>query len=111
NPRDKRLAMMTEDHPFDYRKFEGVIPKGNYGAGEVIVWDNGTFEMVSDKSGKPKDPLEYLEKGHLDFVLHGQKLKGRFTLVKKGKDHEDNAWLLIKTKDEFATDDDITEQV
>ena len=111
NPRDKRLAMMTEDHPFDYRKFEGEIPKGNYGAGEVIVWDSGTYEMVNDKAGKPKNPLEYLEKGHLDFVLHGQKLQGRFTLVKKGKEHEDNAWLLIKTKDAFATDDDITERV
>src|SRR5437868_2676509 len=70
NPRDKRLAMMTEDHPFDYRNFEGEIPEGNYGAGEVIVWDNGSYKMVNDKNGKPKDPIEYLEKGHLDFVMH-----------------------------------------
>jgi bifunctional non-homologous end joining protein LigD len=111
NPHDKRLAMMTEDHPYDYRTFEGVIPEGNYGAGEVIVWDNGTYEMVNDEHGQPKDPIGYLEKGHLDFVLHGKKLKGRFALVKKGKEYEGNAWLLIKKKDQFATDDDITEQV
>src|SRR3954471_24938367 len=92
NPHDKRLAMMTEDHPFDYRTFEGTIPEGNYGAGEVIVWDNGTYEMVNDKNGRLKDPLKSLEKGHLDFILDGKKLKGRFTLVKKGRDYEDNAW-------------------
>lgn len=111
NPHYKRLAMMTEDHPFDYRTFEGVIPEGNYGAGEVIVWDNGTYQMVNDKDGKPKDPIKSLEHGHLDFILKGKKLAGRFTLVKKGKEYEDNAWLLIKTKDDQATDDDITERV
>ncbi|HEX6915918.1 MAG TPA: DNA ligase D [Chitinophagaceae bacterium] len=105
NPKDKRLAMMVEDHPFSYRTFEGTIPEGNYGAGEVEIWDEGTYEHIeggSRKSGEQK-LLADLEKGSLKFILHGDKLKGEFALVKL-KNSSDNAWLLIKHRDDYATD-------
>src|SRR5690606_28491974 len=108
NPKEKRLAMMVEDHPFDYKDFEGVIPKGNYGAGEVIVWDNGTYHSIDTEDRKESIPLlkKGLEKGDLKFVLHGEKLNGQFALVNMKKPKQ-NAWLLIKKSDEFATDKDI----
>ena len=103
NPEEKRLAVMVEDHPYDYKDFEGNIAPGNYGAGNVIIWDNGTYN--TDKAGK-KSLQEQLKKGHLRFILHGQKLKGEFSLVKlKGDDK--NAWLLIKHTDEFSTKSDV----
>ncbi|MDB5284162.1 MAG: putative ligase-like protein [Bacteroidota bacterium] len=109
NPDDKRLAMMVEDHPFSYKDFEGNIPKGNYGAGNVIVWDNGTYHGLNDGTAKKDDEellLAGLKKGHISFVLDGEKLKGEFSLVKlKGK--QDNAWLLIKKNDEYASDTDV----
>lgn len=109
NPEDKRLAMMVEDHPYDYRSFEGIIPKGNYGAGEVIVWDEGTYHSLQsdEKKESIKHLHEGLHKGDLKFVLHGQKLNGAYALVKI-KSRGENSWLLIKKKDEFATDDDVT---
>src|SRR5712672_4374731 len=97
NPGDKRLAIQVEDHPFDYRTFEGTIPEGNYGAGEVIVWDEGTFE--------PEGPLsaaEQIERGELKFRLHGKKLNGSFVLVKLKRSQNKNEWLLIKHRDEYA---------
>lgn len=103
DPHDKRLAMMVEDHPYDYRDFEGNIPEGNYGAGQVEVWDNGTYEPL-EENGKVSDEKELLKElhaGSLKFTLHGKKLKGEFALVKM-KNSEGNAWLLIKHKDEFA---------
>jgi bifunctional non-homologous end joining protein LigD len=108
NPKDKRLAMMVEDHPFDYKDFEGVIPKGNYGAGEVIVWDNGTYHSIETEDRKESIPLlkKGLEKGDLKFTLHGEKLNGQFALVNMKKPKQ-NAWLLIKKNDDFATDKDI----
>jgi len=108
NPKEKRLAMMVEDHPFDYKDFEGVIPKGNYGAGEVIVWDNGTYHSIDTEDRKESIPLlkKGLEKGDLKFVLHGEKLNGQFALVNMKKPKQ-NAWLLIKKSDEYATDKDI----
>lgn len=108
NPDDKRLAMMVEDHPYSYKDFEGNIPKGNYGAGNVIVWDNGTYEPAEESNLTPeKQLLVDLKKGHLRIVLKGKKLKGNFSLVKlKGK--EDNAWLLIKKEDQYADKADIT---
>jgi bifunctional non-homologous end joining protein LigD len=109
NPQDKRLAMMVEDHPYEYRKFEGVIPKGNYGAGNVIIWDRGTYEPREKTNDPEKTLLEQLEKGHLTFILHGQKLKGEFALIKSPHMGE-NAWLLVKKGDEFAADKDITEE-
>lgn len=103
NPDDKRLAMMVEDHPYDYKDFEGNIPEGNYGAGQVEVWDRGTYEPINDKSrlSDEKELLKELKDGSLKFVLHGKKLKGEFALVKM-KNAENNAWLLIKHKDKFA---------
>ncbi len=90
-PGDKRLAVRTEDHPLDYAHFEGVIPKGNYGAGPVEVWDHGTYEMEGARSA-----AEQLARGELKFKLHGQKLRGSFVLV-----HTDQKnWLLIKHRDE-----------
>lgn len=111
NPADKRLAMEVEDHPYDYKDFEGTIPKGNYGAGTVIVWDEGTYEpaeVSGDKKAMEKELMKQWRAGSLKFRLHGKKLKGEFALVKmKGK--EDNAWLLIKHKDGYAADEDITQ--
>jgi bifunctional non-homologous end joining protein LigD len=96
---ERRLAMHVEDHPYDYRTFEGVIPKGNYGAGEVIVWDEGTYELAEGT-----DPAEEIAKGKIKFILHGKKMHGMFTLVKiKSKGGESGEpWLLIKDKDEFV---------
>ncbi|OWK73027.1 DNA ligase D [Flavobacteriaceae bacterium JJC] len=106
NPADKRLAMMVEDHPFAYRTFEGSIPEGNYGAGEVEIWDEGTYEPLDKVKGKTDDLVmqQELHKESLKFVLHGKKLMGEFALVKIKNSTEGNSWLLIKHKDEFATD-------
>ncbi|WP_185286431.1 DNA polymerase ligase N-terminal domain-containing protein [Chryseobacterium indologenes] len=103
DPNDKRLAMMVEDHPYDYKDFEGNIPEGNYGAGQVEVWDSGTYEPLDENSklSDEKELLKELHAGSLKFALHGKKLKGEFALVKM-KNSENNAWLLIKHKDEFA---------
>jgi len=110
NPHDKRLAMFVEDHPFEYRTFEGTIPEGNYGAGIVEIWDEGTFHSLetTDRNESEKIMLAQLEQGSLKFVLQGNKLNGEFALVKiKNSDSpKDNAWLLIKHKDEYAWDDD-----
>src|ERR1700682_1697258 len=76
NPGDKRLAMQVEDHPFEYRTFEGTIPEGNYGAGEVIIWDQGTYEPEG-----PDSAAKQIERGELKFRLHGHKLNGSFVLV------------------------------
>jgi bifunctional non-homologous end joining protein LigD len=111
DPADKRLAVPTEDHPFDYASFEGVIPPGQYGAGEVIVWDCGVYSpdeeapWVGDRRAAEKQVLEGLAKGKLGITLRGEKVKGSFALVKtsRGKD-----WLLIKHKDRFVTKDDVT---
>ncbi|KKS36631.1 MAG: ATP dependent DNA ligase [Parcubacteria group bacterium GW2011_GWD2_42_14] len=109
NPKDKRLAVMVEDHPLSYANFEGRIPKGEYGAGEVIVWDRGVY--VSDKTADPKEGKKYiargLAKGELGIVLLGEKLKGAFTLVKM-HGREKNTWLLIKKNDEYASTEDVT---
>ena len=107
DPDVKRLAMMVEDHPYDYKDFEGEIPEGNYGAGIVEIWDNGTY---SDIENSPREEAEKnlragLKSGDFKFRLFGKKLKGEFVSVKlKGKD--DNSWLLIKHRDEEAIDED-----
>jgi bifunctional non-homologous end joining protein LigD len=108
DPDIKRLAMEVEDHPYSYKDFEGNIPKGNYGAGNVIVWDNGTYEPLEITEGKSpqKQLLDDLKKGHLRFVIKGKKLKGSFSLVKlHGK--QENAWLLLKKEDKYASKEDI----
>jgi len=105
DPAQKRLAVRTEDHPIDYGDFEGVIPKGNYGAGTVLLWDQGTWEPI-------KDPREGMEVGRLEFVLHGGKLKGRWALIRmhKREGEKGENWLLIKGDDDAADrDEEITE--
>jgi bifunctional non-homologous end joining protein LigD len=96
DPKDKRLAMETEDHPVDYGGFEGIIPEGQYGGGTVLLWDRGTWTPV-------EDPHKGYRSGRLKFLLNGEKLRGVWTLVKtKGRDGRDRSWLLFKDKDEFA---------
>src|SRR5579884_1221170 len=108
NPKVKRLAMMVEDHPYDYRNFEGTIPAGNYGAGQVIIWDQGTYEPLEQTEDPEKLLSGQLHKGDLKFTLHGQKLQGSFALVKKAKaDASDNSWFLIKKNDDYATAEDV----
>ncbi len=105
DPAQKRLAVRTEDHPVDYGDFEGVIPSGNYGAGTVLLWDQGTWEPI-------KDPREGMKDGRLEFVLHGKKLKGRWALIRmRSRDGEKGEnWLLIKGDDDAADrEKDITE--
>ncbi|MEX2362415.1 MAG: DNA polymerase ligase N-terminal domain-containing protein [Balneolaceae bacterium] len=97
NPADKRLAIHTEDHPIKYLDFEGIIPKGNYGAGEMVIWDRGTFTSASKKTKDTDDLVKGLEKGDLKIMLSGKKLKGEFALVSMKKE---NHCLLIKKKDE-----------
>ncbi|MEO6812377.1 MAG: DNA polymerase ligase N-terminal domain-containing protein [Ginsengibacter sp.] len=111
NPKDKRLAMMVEDHPYDYKDFAGDIPEGNYGAGIVEIWDNGTY---ADIENSPHDIAEKniragLKAGNLKIQLFGKKLKGEFALVKL-KSKEDNSWLLIKHNDEYAVDEDYSSE-
>ena len=112
DPKTKRLAMMVEDHPFDYRNFEGIIPKGEYGGGTVIVWDEGTYEPIEEIKGKKaqeKHLLEQLKTGSLKIKLHGEKLEGEFALVKTHGMGE-NGWLLIKHNDQYASIKDVTKE-
>ena len=103
NPKDKRLAMMVEDHPYAYKDFKGVIPEG-YGAGIVEIWDKGTYSTIEEAPSTAtaeKNLLAGLAAGNLKFTLHGKKLKGEFALVKL-KGRGENQWLLIKHNDKFA---------
>jgi bifunctional non-homologous end joining protein LigD len=94
NPNDKRLAVRTEDHPLEYANFEGNIPEGSYGAGEVMVWDRGTFQLEGKGDG-----LQQLGKGEIKFSLNGEKLRGSFVIVKLKNSQKGNEWLMIKHKD------------
>src|SRR5579862_7112145 len=98
-PGDRRLAMHVEDHPLDYRDFEGTIPAKQYGAGSVIVWDKGTYTLAEGT-----DPAAEIANGKIKFILHGKKLKGEFTLVKikAREDEHGDPWLLLKDRDEHA---------
>jgi bifunctional non-homologous end joining protein LigD len=99
NPKDKRLAVMVEDHPLEYAPFEGTIPEGMYGAGTVVIWDKGTFEIEEGN----------LKSGKLGIIFHGKKLKGAFALARMtGKDKE---WLMIKKRDKFADENFILETI
>ncbi len=97
DPSQKRLAVPTEDHPLDYINFEGIIPEGNYGAGTVIVWDNGTYRNLKGDLSME----EAVEEGHVDIWLEGKKLKGGYALIKTGRGKR-KFWLLLKKKDEMA---------
>jgi DNA ligase D-like protein (predicted 3'-phosphoesterase) len=100
DPREKRLAVPTEDHPFDYADFEGVIAKGEYGAGTVLVWDRGTYRNLKQQDGDPVPMATTIEDGHVEIWLEGDKLKGGYALVRtRGKGER---WLLIKMKDDEA---------
>ncbi len=103
NPRDKRLAMPTEDHPMAYGDFEGVIPEGEYGAGPVIVWDAGTYRNLTGEEGREVPMEEAVDRGHAKFWLEGHKLTGGFALTRTpvGGDKREK-WLLVKLKDEAA---------
>ncbi|MGE5172845.1 MAG: DNA polymerase ligase N-terminal domain-containing protein, partial [Betaproteobacteria bacterium] len=110
DPSSKRLAVLVEDHPLDYRDFEGVIPEGNYGAGSVIIWDKGFYHHPSTKNEKESEKLllDGLKKGDIKFILEGEKLHGEFALVKMGKDGR--SWLLLKKKDRNVTKEDILKE-
>jgi bifunctional non-homologous end joining protein LigD len=105
DPTVKRLAMQVEDHPFEYRTFEGIIPEGEYGGGTVMVWDEGIWAPESP------DVDAALKKGELKFALAGKKLKGSFVLVRTRGRYEGGKtpWLLIKHRDEYASKEDIAE--
>ncbi|NWF97850.1 MAG: 3'-phosphoesterase [Nitrospirae bacterium] len=93
NPKDKRLAIMVDDHSLEYGNYEGIIPEGNYGAGAVVIWDSGDYELLKGS----------IDEGRIEFYLNGKKLKGGFVLMRmSGKQKE---WLLIKMKDQFAQSD------
>lgn len=104
DPSDKRLAIMTEDHPLEYQDFEGEIPKGEYGAGRVKIWDNGVYtsDKTADLNASKKFIKNGLRQGNLGIVLLGKKIKGKFVLVRTGNEKN---WLLIKYDDEFAVKD------
>jgi bifunctional non-homologous end joining protein LigD len=108
NPEDKRLAVRTEDHPLAYGNFEGTIPEAEYGGGTVMLWDDGTWAPIPGK-----DPRKTLEEGHLHFILHGQRMKGEWLLVRmkpRPKEKREN-WLLRKVEDEFAgASDDLVDR-
>src|SRR6185312_6589561 len=112
NPAEKRLAVLTEDHPYEYASFEGVIPPGQYGAGEVIVWDCGVYSpdegkqtWFHDRARAEREVREGLKKGKLSILLRGEKLKGSFALVRTKSGRE---WLLIKHRDRYASGEDVT---
>jgi len=109
NPKEKKLAIMVEDHPLEYKDFEGIIPEGNYGAGKVYVWDYGTYHALDadDMQQSSRILREELEKGHMTFILNGEKLRGEFALIRLKK-ASPKAWLLIKKNDEFAAEIDIS---
>jgi DNA ligase D-like protein (predicted 3'-phosphoesterase) len=103
DPRDKRLAMRTEDHPLEYLEWEGVIPKGEYGAGPMIVWDRGVFQNISEtRRGEPMELAEAIEKGDVKILMLGEKIKGAYALVRTGPAGDREKWLLIKKRDEGA---------
>ncbi len=111
NPRQKRLALMVEDPHLEYGSFEGGIEEGSYGAGEVIVWDQGSYRPLV---GETKDAMqeqvrEQLNRGELRFLLFGEKLRGEFALIRLPR-LGDNAWLLIKKRDQYASTKDVTRE-
>lgn len=98
DPKQKRLAMEVEDHPLEYASFEGIIPEGEYGGGTVMIWDEGVWAPMEEGV----DPSKAIASGEMRFVLAGQKLKGSWALVRSG----DRTWLLLKRRDEYASDVD-----
>jgi DNA ligase D-like protein (predicted 3'-phosphoesterase) len=101
NPKDKRLAMPTEDHPLDYAAYEGLIPEGQYRAGPVIVWDTGSYRSLTEQDGTPVPVEQAVQDGHVTVWLEGRKLRGGFTLTRISKGKRER-WLLVKMADEQA---------
>ncbi len=101
DPDQRRLAVPTEDHPIDYIDFEGVIPKGNYGAGTVIVWDTGSYRNLNKKNGQDVSMEESVDNGHVNIWLEGHKLKGGYALIRTGRGNR-KFWLFLKKKDKEA---------
>lgn len=97
NPKDKRLAVETEDHPLEYASFEGIIPEGQYGEGTVIVWDRGPYRNITEREGKAVPIAEALKDGHAVLWLEGKKLHGSYALTRTKM-----GWILVKTRDEEA---------
>src|SRR6476469_7031700 len=113
-PSVKRLAMQVEDHPIDYNTFEGTIPRGEYGGGTVMLWDRGTYSSDAAASDEDEESTirDGLKRGDLKITFHGERLHGSFALVRMkfsrdGSSSSKPQWLLIKHRDEFATDDDV----
>jgi bifunctional non-homologous end joining protein LigD len=105
NPRVRRLAIQTEDHPLDYQHFEGIIPQKEYGGGQVIIWDRGTYERVSNKEGAPADMRESIANGHFTVMLRGEKLVGQWSLIRTGRSNGKDNWVMVKHKDEHVNAD------
>lgn len=98
DPRDKRLAIQTEDHPIEYASFEGTIPAGQYGAGTVVIWDRGTYRNMTQKDGREISMSDALKGGHAVFRLEGEKLKGGWAITRTKR-----GWILVKMKDDDLT--------
>jgi DNA ligase D-like protein (predicted 3'-phosphoesterase) len=96
DPRDKRLAIQTEDHPIEYASFEGAIPEGQYGAGTVAIWDRGSYRNMTRKDGREISMSEAIQGGHAVFLLSGEKLKGGYALTRTKR-----GWILVKMKEEI----------
>lgn len=103
DPAVKHLAVLVEDHPYEYKDFSGIIPEGNYGAGKVEIWDNGTYHSLNSKDMEETESRvrEGLKKGHVSIILEGKRLNGEFALIRL-KDAKKKNWLMIKKDDEFA---------
>ncbi len=97
DPSARHLAVHVEDHPLDYADFEGVIPRGEYGGGDVIVWDRGTWELPHED-----DARRAVDDGQIHVVLHGEKLRGNFVLFRTGRETAKEQWLVLHKRDEFA---------
>jgi DNA ligase D-like protein (predicted 3'-phosphoesterase) len=113
NPADWRLAVQVEDHPLDYQDFEGVIPEGQYGAGQVIVWDRGTYRNITDDPSHPAPMSQALADGKVEVLFEGTKIKGGYALIRMQSQRRDPSnWLLIKLKDEYvgSLPEDLEEQ-
>jgi DNA ligase D-like protein (predicted 3'-phosphoesterase) len=104
NPKEKRLAVPTEDHPLDYADFEGVIPEGSYGAGTVLAWDRGTYRNLTEKEGREIGVAEAVRRGHVSFWLEGEKVRGGYALT-RFRTGKGEAWLLVKMDDAEADPD------
>ncbi|MGW3497670.1 DNA polymerase ligase N-terminal domain-containing protein [Streptomyces sp. NPDC001020] len=102
SPKDKRLAIRTEDHPVDYLDFEGVIPSGEYGAGKVLVWDIGTYRNLAEQEGRKVPVAKGVGQGHVKVWLEGEKLRGGYALTRTGPAGDRERWIMVKLSDEEA---------